>query len=104
MPSDREAVEPEQEAVSTLGWQVNDEAEEVAVSCRDLESLITSEECTRIAWMYSLQVIEPTDLERPHIPPNGHVTLSERYLQFGVRFPLNPFFVEVLQHFSLTLF
>ena len=42
-------------------------------------------------------VIEPTNLERPHIPHVDHVTLSERYLQFRVRFPLNQFFVEVLQ-------
>ena len=79
-PSNREAAEPEQEVVSTSGRQVDDEAEEVAVSCGNLESLITSEECTRITRMYSLQVIEPTDLERPHVPPIGHVTLSERYL------------------------
>ena len=79
-PVDREAAEPEQEAVSTSGRQVNDGVEEVAVSCGDLESLITSEECTRIAQMYGLQVIKPTDLERPHTSPVGHVTLSEHYL------------------------
>ena len=53
---------------------------------------------------YGLVVIEPTNLERPHIPLVGHVTLSERYLQFGVRFPLNRFFVEVLWYFSLIVF
>ena len=95
-PSAREAVRPEQEVVSTLGRQVYDEAEEVEVSCGDLESSITSEECTQILWMYGLQVVEPTDLERPHVPSTGYVTLSELYLQFGVRFPLNPFFVAVL--------
>ena len=63
-----------------MGRQVDDEAEEVAVSCGDLESLITLEECTQITGMYGLQVIEPTDIERPHVPPIGHVTLSERYL------------------------
>ena len=41
-------------------------------------------------------VIKPTDLERPHMPPVGHVTLSKCYLQFGVRFSLNLFFIEVL--------
>ena len=79
-PSDREAAEPEQEVVSTSGRQVDEEEEEVAVSYGDLESLIISEECTRIARMYGLQVIEPTDLEKPHVPPTGHVTLSEHYL------------------------
>ena len=87
---------PEQEVVSTSGLQVDDETKEVAVSCGDLESLITSEECTRISRMYGLQVVEPTDLERPHIPWIGYVTLFELYLQFGVRFSLNPFFVPVL--------
>ena len=51
-----------------------------------------------------LQVMEPTDLERPHVPLVWHVTLSERYLQFGVRFPLNPFFVKLLQYFGLMVF
>ena len=44
--TDGEAAEPEQETVSTLGRQVDDEAEEVAVSCGDLVSQITSEDCT----------------------------------------------------------
>ena len=46
--------------------------------------------------MYGLLVVEPTDLERLHVPPTGYVTLSELYLQFGVMFPLNPFFIAVL--------
>ena len=95
-PMDKEAAEPEQEAVSTLGRQVDDEAEELVGNCGDLESLITSEECAQIVRMYDLEVIEPTDLERSYTPLVGHVTLSERYLQFGVRFYLNLFFVEVL--------
>ena len=53
---------------------------------------------------YGLEVLEPTDLERPHAPLDGYVTLSKRYLQFGLRFPLNPFFVEVLKYFGLTIF
>ena len=48
-PMGMEAAEPEQEAVSTSGRQVDDKAVEVAVSCGDLVSLNTSEECTRIA-------------------------------------------------------
>ena len=70
--------------------------EEIIVSCGDLESSIRSEDCTQIVRMYGLQVIEPTDLERLHVPSIGYVALSELYLQFGVRFPLNPFFVAVL--------
>ena len=49
-------------------------------------------------------MVEPTDLERPHTPPIGYMMLSERYLQFGLRFPLNPFFIEVLRYFGLTVF
>ena len=67
-------------------------------------SQITSDECMRIARMYNLYVIEPTDLERVHTPPASHVTLSEIYLRFGVRFPLNPFFIVVLRYFRLTVF
>ena len=75
-PSTREAAKPVQEDVSTSSRQVDDEVKEVAVSCGDLESLITSEECTRISQMYGLQVVEPTDLEKPHVLPIRHVTLS----------------------------
>ena len=80
LPWDREVAEPEQEVVSTLGHQVDDKVEEVAVSCGDLESFITSDECTRIVRMYGFQVIKPIDLERSHTFSIGHVTLSERYL------------------------
>ena len=78
--------------------------EEVAVSCGDLQSLITPEDYTWITREYGLKLVEPTDLERLHTPLNGYVTLSERYLQFGVRFPLNPFFIKVLKYFGLTVF
>ena len=61
--------------MSTSSCQ-DDVEEETAVSYGDLESSITSEECTRIAQEYGLVVIKPIDLERPHIPPVGHVTLS----------------------------
>ena len=30
--------------------------------------------------------------------------MSEAYLKFRVRFPLYPFFVEVIKHFGLTMF
>ena len=53
---------------------------------------------------YGFYVTEPTDLERAHTPPVDHVTLSEIYLRFRVRFPLNPFFVAVLRYFGLTVF
>ena len=65
--------------MSTSG-HLDDVEEETTVSCGDLESSITQEECTQIAHEYDLAVIEPTNLERAHIPPAGHVTLSERYL------------------------
>ena len=100
---DREVAEPEQEVVSTSG-RLDDVEKETALSSGDLKSSITREECTWIAQEYSLMVIEPIDLERAHIPLAGHVTLSERYLQFRVRFPSNSFFIEVLRYFSLTVF
>ena len=48
-PVGMEVEEPEREAVSTSGRPVDDKAEDVVVSCGDLVSLITSEECTQIA-------------------------------------------------------
>ena len=49
-------------------------------------------------------MVAPDDVERPHTPPNGYVTLSELYLKFGVRFPLRLYFVEVHKYFGLTVF
>ena len=70
--------------------------EEVAVNYSDLVSQIMSKECMKTARSYDLYVTKPTDLERAHTPPAGHVTLFEIYLRFGVRFLLNPFFVAIL--------
>ena len=47
-PANRGAAKPEQEAVSTSG-RLDDVEEETSVSCGDLESLITQEECKQIA-------------------------------------------------------
>ena len=55
-------------AVSTSRRQVDDEVDEVAVSCGDLVSQITSEECMRIVRTYGLYLTEPTNLERAHTP------------------------------------
>ena len=74
-PVDRGAAEPEQEAVSTSSRQ-GDGEDKVAVSCGDLQSSITPKKCTPMAHEYGLEVVEPTDLERPHTPPIDYVTLS----------------------------
>ena len=79
-PVDRGSMEPAQEVAPISGHQGDEEVEEVTVNCGDLQSLITLEDCTRITREYGLKVVEPTDLERPQTPPNGYVTLSERYL------------------------
>ena len=39
-----------------------------------------------------------------HHPLDGYVTVSEAYLKFRERFPLHPFFIEVLEYFGLTVF
>ena len=103
-PVDRRAIEPASETASTLGRQSEEEEEEVAVSYGDLQSSLTPEDCTWIAWEYGLEVVAPDDLERPHTPPGGYVTLSELYLKFGVRFSLHPFFFKALKYFGLTVF
>ena len=101
---DRGALEPLQEAVSTSGRQSEEDAKEVVVSYGNLQSLIMSKDCTWISREYGLEVVKPDDTERPHTPRVGYVALSERYIQFGVRFPLNPFFGKVLEYFGLTVF
>ena len=50
--------------------------EEIVVNYRDLQSLITPEDCTQISWEYALEVVDPDDTERPHTPPDGYVALS----------------------------
>ena len=76
-----------------------EEEDEVAVSCEDLQSTLTAEDSVRIARQYDLEVVTPYELERPHTPLDGYVTVSETYLKFGVRFLLHPFFVKVLKYF-----
>ena len=100
----RGTLEPAQEVVSTSGRQREEGAEEVTVSYGDLQSLIILEDCTWISREYGLEVVKPDDTKRPHTPLVGYVALSEHYLQFRVRFHLNPFFVEVLKYFGLTVF
>ena len=97
-------MEPAQEAASISSRQDDEEVEEVTVSCGNLPYLITPEDYSQITQEFGLEVLKPTDLERPHALPNGYITLSECYLQFKLRFPLNPFFVEVLKYFGLTVF
>ena len=103
-PVDMRAMEPVREMTSTSGRQSEEEEEEITVNYGDLQSSLTSKDCTRIAQEYGLEVVAPNDPERLHTPPDGYVTLSELYLKFGVRFPLHPFFVEVLKYFGLTVF
>ena len=90
------------ETVSTSGRFSKED--EVAVNYKDLQSAITVEDSVRIARQYDLEVVVPYELERSHHPPDGYVVVPKTYLKFGVRFPLHPFFVEVLKYFGLTIF
>ena len=74
------------------------------VSCVGLRSMITGEDVQQIISCYNLQVVIPYELERTHHTSEGYLTVLEAYLKFGVRFPLHPFFVEILKHFGLTVF
>ena len=104
-PADKGVIGPAREAVSTSGRFSEEEKEdEVAISCEDLQSTLTVEDSIRIAREYDLEVVMPYELERLHHPPDSYVIVSETYLKFGVRFPLHPFFVEVLEYFGLTVF
>ena len=104
-PVDRRVAEPVRETTSTSDhFSEEEEKDEVAVSCEDLQSALTAQDSMRIARQYGLEVVVPYELERPHTPPEGYVTVSDTYLKFRVRFPLHPFFVEVLKHFGLTKF
>ena len=102
-PGDERVSRPICEPASTSG-RTNKEKGEMEVSCADLRSTITIVESKRIAARYSLQVVIPCELERPHHPLDGNVTVVETYLKFGVRFPLDWFLVEILKYFGLTVF
>ena len=51
-----------------------------------------------------MEVVIPRELCRAHKPPKGYVTVSETFLKFGVRFPLNQFFRDILYFYGLTVF
>ena len=93
--------------VAARGGQDNEEASSLGHerwSCVDLISTISMCEACRISKRYNVEVGFPKETGRPHNPPTGHVTVSEAYLKFGVRFPLHPYFVGILKYFNLTMF
>ena len=49
-------------------------------------------------------MVTPYELERLHHSSDDYVIVSKTYLKFGVRFPLHPFFIEVLKYFGLIVF
>ena len=104
-PADRRAAEPTRETTSTSDhFSEEEEKNEVAVSCEDLQSALTAKDSIRIARKYDLEVVAPYELERPYTSPDDYVTVSETYLNFRVRFPLHHFIVKVLKYFELTMF
>ena len=54
--------------------------------------------------MYSVKVGFLQETGRPHNPHAGHVIVLKTFLNFGVRFPLHPYFVRILNHYNLTVF
>ena len=93
--------------VATRGKQGNEEASSSGRerwSCVDLVSTISLRQASKISTKYSVEVGFPQESGRPHNPPAGHVTVSETFLKFGVRFPLYPYFVRILNHYNLTVF
>ena len=73
-------------------------------SCVDLISTISLREAIRIAVKYDVEVAFPQQTRRRHNPPSGHVMVLETFLKFGVRFPLHPYFVRILNHYNLIVF
>ena len=73
-------------------------------SCVDLISTISMREASRISKKYGVEVGFPEETGRPHNPHAGQETVSKTFLKFGVRFPLHPYFAEILIHFNLTVF
>ena len=91
-PGDKRAIEPVCETTSTsCRFSEEEEEDEVAVSCEDFQSTLTTEDFVRIVRQYDLEVVAPYELERPHHPPDGYVVVSKTYLKFGVRFSFAPF-------------
>ena len=46
----------------------------------------------------------PHELDRVQKPPKRHMTASEMFLKFGVRFCLHRFFKDILRFYELTVF
>ena len=76
----------------------------VEASCSDDISSITLEDTNRLAANYRMEVLMPSEQCISHLPPRGYVTVSESFLKFGVQFPLNQFFRDVLRYYSLIVF
>ena len=83
-----------------------DESEEVEVSCKDDVSRLCPQDVRRIVDHYGMEVVIviPSESCKVHHLDPRYVMISEAYLKFGVRFPLNSFLVDVLNIFGLTVF
>ena len=107
MESSRNNPASQRHVVATRGGQGNEEVSSSGRerwSCVDLISTISLREADKISRKYGVEVGFPQETGRPYNPPAGHVTVSETFLKFGVRFPLHPYFVRILNYHNLTVF
>ena len=70
----------------------------------DLVFTLTFCDACTIASRYDMEVALPQERGRAHRPPTGHVTTSEVFLKFGVRYPLHLYFRSILNYYNLTMF
>ena len=73
-------------------------------SCVYLISMISIREANKIVSLYGVEVGFPQQTRRAHNPHPSHVMVTTTFLKFGVRFPLHPYFVRILNHYNLTMF
>ena len=73
-------------------------------SCVDLISTISLREADKISRKYDVEVAFSQETGKLYNPLAGHVTVSETFLKFGIRFPLHPYFIRILKYYNLTTF
>ncbi|CAI9108695.1 OLC1v1008362C1 [Oldenlandia corymbosa var. corymbosa] len=76
------------------------------VRVEDVECSLTQDRLSELESYYSLMAVNPTlpgGHERANTPPQGKTTVYEKFLEYGLHFPLMPMFRKIVEAYGRPL-
>ncbi|CAI9115185.1 OLC1v1016023C1 [Oldenlandia corymbosa var. corymbosa] len=76
------------------------------VRVEDVECSLTQDRLSELESYYSLTAVNPTlpeGHERANTPPLGKITIYEKFLEYGLHFPLMPMFRKIVEAYGRPL-